>query len=81
MHPEPGLPLTPKITCPKCRGSMRIINFIQDQEVIKTFLTFLGLWFVPPASRQDSDPQATPPWHAAGGVPPSAEGPRAPVTL
>jgi len=25
------------LTCPKCQGQMRIISFIEDQEVIKKF--------------------------------------------
>jgi len=34
------------LTCPKCRGIMRIISFIEDREVIKAILKHLGLWFV-----------------------------------
>jgi hypothetical protein len=26
------------LTCPKCRGTMRIISFIEDREVIKAIL-------------------------------------------
>jgi hypothetical protein len=40
------------LICPKCRGTMRIISFIEDPEVIKTILSYLGLWFIrsrPPA--------------------------------
>ncbi len=40
------------LTCPKCRGTMRIISTIEDQEVIKTILRHLGLWLIrsrPPA--------------------------------
>jgi hypothetical protein len=32
------------LTCPKCQGTMRIISFIEDWEVIKANLTHLGLW-------------------------------------
>jgi hypothetical protein len=32
------------LTCPKCQGQMRIIAFIEDEEVIKKILTHLGLW-------------------------------------
>jgi hypothetical protein len=32
------------LTCPKCRGSMRIISFIEDPEIIKAILKRLGLW-------------------------------------
>lgn len=36
------------LTCPKCHGQMRIISFIQDQEVIQKILKHLGLWLVKP---------------------------------
>ena len=32
--------------CPKCRGTMRIISFIDAQEVIKGILKYLGLWLI-----------------------------------
>ncbi len=55
------------LTCPKCRGVMRIISFIEDREVIKAILKHLGIWLVkskpapkahaPPArNRDDSEP-------------------------
>ena len=31
------------LTCPKCQGPMRVISFIEDQEVIKKILKHLGL--------------------------------------
>lgn len=31
------------LTCPKCQGQMRIIAFIEDEEVIKKILKHLGL--------------------------------------
>ncbi len=31
------------LTCPKCQGKMRIISFIEDEEVIEKFLKHLGL--------------------------------------
>ena len=34
------------LTCPKCRGIMRIIRFIEDREVIKAILKHQGLWLV-----------------------------------
>ena len=40
------------LVCPKCRGAMRIISFIEDQEIIKAILDHLGLWLIrsrPPA--------------------------------
>jgi len=32
------------LTCPKCHGRMRIISFIEDEEVIKKILKHLDLW-------------------------------------
>ena len=32
------------LTCPKCSGVMRVISFIEDEEVIKKILKHLGLW-------------------------------------
>ncbi len=32
------------LTCPKCSGSMRILSFIEHEEVIKKILNHLGLW-------------------------------------
>ena len=32
------------LTCPKCQSRMRIIAFIEDDEVIKKILKLLGLW-------------------------------------
>ena len=34
------------LICPKCKGIMRIINFIEDSQVIRDILTHLGLWLV-----------------------------------
>jgi len=31
------------LTCPKCKGSMRIIAFIEDYKVIKKILDWLGI--------------------------------------
>ena len=36
------------LTCPKCQGKMRIIAFIEDEQVIKKILKHLGLWEVRP---------------------------------
>jgi len=36
------------LTCPKCQGRMRIISFIEDEEVVKKILKHLGLWLVKP---------------------------------
>jgi hypothetical protein len=32
------------LICPKCNGAMRILAFIEDQEVIRKILHHLGLW-------------------------------------
>ena len=32
------------LTCPKCKNKMRILAFIEDQDVIKKILKHLGLW-------------------------------------
>jgi hypothetical protein len=36
------------LACPRCKGEMRIIAFIETQEVIKKILKHLGLWEVKP---------------------------------
>jgi hypothetical protein len=46
------------LTCPKCKGRMRILAFIEDEEVIKKILKHLGLWDIkarpPPKSTATS---------------------------
>ena len=32
------------LTCPKCQGRMKIIAFIEDEEVVEKILNHLGLW-------------------------------------
>lgn len=34
------------LTCPKCHGKMKILSFIEDEEIIKKILKHLGLWNV-----------------------------------
>jgi uncharacterized protein YbaR (Trm112 family) len=34
------------LACPKCKGNMQIISFIEDAQVIRDILTHLGLWLV-----------------------------------
>jgi len=49
---------TDPLICPKCRGEMRIISFIDQRAVIKKILEHLGLWeeaHAPP----DSEPPKT----------------------
>jgi len=47
------------LTCPKCHGRMRIISFIEDEEVIKKILKYLDLWDIkarPPLKRANAPP-------------------------
>jgi hypothetical protein len=32
------------LICPKCKGTMRIISFIENSEVIRAILEHLGIW-------------------------------------
>ena len=32
------------LTCPRCQGRMKVIAFIEDEEVISKILGHLGLW-------------------------------------
>jgi hypothetical protein len=34
------------LVCPKCQGTMRIISFIEDAQVIRDILKHLGIWLV-----------------------------------
>ena len=34
------------LVCPRCHGTMRIISFIEDQQVIRVILEHLGIWLV-----------------------------------
>jgi hypothetical protein len=36
------------LICPKCRGTMRIISSIEDQDVVKALLQYLGMWTIRP---------------------------------
>ena len=53
------------LTCLKCEDNMRVISFIQDQEVIQKILTHLGLWLaklrVPPKANVEHPPWRAPP--------------------
>lgn len=51
------------LLCPKCHGSMRIISFIEDSDVIRKILKHLGLWDI----KRKLPPRANvahPPWRA-----------------
>ena len=45
------------LLCPKCSGSMRIIAFIEDEQLVKKILKHLGLWDV----KRKPPPRANPP--------------------
>jgi len=67
------------LTCPKCRGQMRVISFIKDQEVIKKILKHIRLWEVkprPPPPMAEAQPTYTEPWidYSDSQVPPSDKG-------
>ena len=34
------------LVCPRCHGTMRIISFIEDKQVIRVILEHLGIWLV-----------------------------------
>ncbi len=47
------------LTCPKCHGKMKILSFIEDEEIIKKILKHLGLWDVkqrPPSKANAPSP-------------------------
>jgi hypothetical protein len=46
------------LTCPKCQGSMRVIAFIENEDVIKKILKHLGLWDIKrkPSPRANAPP-------------------------
>lgn len=46
------------LVCPKCRGAMRIISFIEDAQVIRTIFDHLGLWLAKarPPSKTNGQP-------------------------
>jgi len=45
------------LLCPNCSGSMRIIAFIEDEQLVKKILKHLGLWDV----KRKPTPRANPP--------------------
>ena len=51
------------LVCPKCRGEMRIISFIEDSGVVEKSLRHLGLWKTrnrdPPAPDGPRNPEFT----------------------
>ena len=55
------------LICPKCRGTMRIIGFIEDPSVIRAILEHLGLWMARarPAPKIHDPPVCV---HSTGGM-------------
>ncbi len=47
---------TDPLICPKCKGQMRIISFIDQPDVIKKILQHVGLW-----EDADAPPESEPP--------------------
>lgn len=51
------------LLCPKCRGVMKIISFIEDKDVIEKILRHLGLWKTrnhdPPSGKVSHIPEFT----------------------
>ncbi len=45
------------LLCPKCSGSMKIISFIEDEQIIRKILKHLGLWEI----KQRPPPRANAP--------------------
>ena len=77
------------LTCPErgplgsdvegCHGPMRVISFIEDQDIIKKTLKHLGLWEVnprPPPRMPKAQPLYTEPYidYSDSQVPPSDNG-------
>ena len=50
------------LLCPKCQGKMRIISWIEDEDVIEKILKHLGLWLPKrsPPPRAHAPPQVVP---------------------
>ena len=40
--------LVSPLVCPKCRGPMKVVSFIEDQAVVRKILQHLGIWETPP---------------------------------
>jgi hypothetical protein len=60
------------LNCPKCRGPMRVIAVIEDQEVTRKILNHLGLWKIeskPPPKIPKSKPVQTDRRHPQHHVP------------
>ncbi len=51
------------LICPKCQGEMRVIAFIEDDQIIKKILDHLGLWETnnhdPPPQKPSHIPEIT----------------------
>ena len=61
------------LICPKCKGTMKIVSFIEDTQVIQEILMHLGIWLVrsrPPVHRTQAGPKSMPPSHCPNPKPP-----------
>ena len=56
------------LECPKCKGPMRVIAFIEDPGVIRRILKHLGLW-VPLATERSPPPGPTASWPRHANLP------------
>jgi hypothetical protein len=59
---------TGPLTCPKCRGEMRIVSFIDQPDVIKRTLQHLGLW-----EESHAPPERNPPVKEITFDPPNSQ--------
>jgi hypothetical protein len=51
-------------TCPKCQGSMKIISFIEREDLIKKILKHVGLWEVKSVSTELAEVRPPPKIHS-----------------
>ena len=52
------------LTCPKCQGSMKIIAFIEREDLIKKVLKYVGLWEVKSVSTELAEVRPPPKIHS-----------------
>ena len=55
-HSWPSTYEVDPLVCPRCGGTMRILAFIEQPEVIAKILTHLGLWPAQPTARPQGYP-------------------------
>jgi hypothetical protein len=46
------------LTCPQCQGTMKVVGFIENKDVIEKILKHLGIWLVKkkPSARANAPP-------------------------